>query len=109
MPWREKKYHCGGDSWQGGLFTKQLKKRVKAVFLCGCCGCIFHGTGNSAQLCQNFGISGGGKGLKPPSLRYAAVYGIKYLMVLEYAISVMMTEYTTSYTEMCYLVNKPGI
>jgi hypothetical protein len=20
--------------------------------------CIFHGTGNSAQLCQNFGISG---------------------------------------------------
>jgi hypothetical protein len=25
----------------------------------GCYGCIFHGTGNSAQLCQNFGISGG--------------------------------------------------
>jgi hypothetical protein len=23
--------------------------------------CIFHGTGNSAQLCQNFGIPGGGE------------------------------------------------
>ena len=59
MPWR-KKYHCGGHSWRGGLFKKQLKKWVKTVFLLGCCGCIFHGTGNSAQLCQNFGISGGG-------------------------------------------------
>jgi hypothetical protein len=47
MPWREKKYHCGGHSWRGGLFTKQLKKWVKAVFLLGCYGCIFHGTGNS--------------------------------------------------------------
>ena len=55
-----KKHHCGGHSWRGGLFTKQLKKWVKAVFLLGCYGCIFHGTGNSAQLCQNFGISGGG-------------------------------------------------
>jgi hypothetical protein len=26
----------------------------------GCYGCIFHGTVNSAQLCQNFGISGWG-------------------------------------------------
>jgi hypothetical protein len=31
---------------------------VKPVFLLGCYGCIFHGTGNSAQLCQNFGILG---------------------------------------------------
>jgi hypothetical protein len=29
---------------------------------------LFHGTGNSAQLCQNFGISGGC--LKPPSVRH---------------------------------------
>ena len=58
MPWREKEYHCGGHSWRGGLFTKQLKKWVKAVFLLGCYECIFHGTGNSAQLCRNFGISG---------------------------------------------------
>ena len=50
----------GSHSWRGGLFTKQLKKWVKAVFLVGCYGCIFHVTGNSAQLCQNFGISGGG-------------------------------------------------
>ena len=70
MPWREKKIPLwGGHSWRGGLFTKQLKKWVKAVLLLGCYGCIFHGTGNSAQLCQNFGISGGG-GLNPPP-RYA--------------------------------------
>jgi hypothetical protein len=35
------------------------------VVLLGCYGCIFHGTGNSAQLCQNFGISGGGGGWTP--------------------------------------------
>jgi hypothetical protein len=34
---------------------------VKPVLL-GWYGCIFHGTGNSAQLCQNFGISG----VEPP-------------------------------------------
>jgi hypothetical protein len=32
----------------------------------GCYGCIFHGTGNSAQLCQNFGTTGGGGPLKHP-------------------------------------------
>src|SRR5215510_6315541 len=32
---------------------------IGPIFLLGCYGCIFHGTGNSAQLCQNFGISGG--------------------------------------------------
>jgi hypothetical protein len=30
-------------------------------------------------------------------------------MVLVYGISVIMTEYTISYTEMCYLVNRLGI
>jgi hypothetical protein len=65
----KRKYHCGGHSWRGGLFTKQLKKWVKAVFLLGCYGCIFHGTGNSARLCQNFGISGGLNTPTPP--RYA--------------------------------------
>jgi hypothetical protein len=33
-------------------------KWVKPVFLLGCYICIFHGTGNSAQLCQNSRISG---------------------------------------------------
>jgi hypothetical protein len=37
---------------------------MKPIFLLGCYGCIFHGTGNSAQLWQNFGISGGG--VDPP-------------------------------------------
>ena len=45
---------------------------MKAVFLLGCYGCIFHGTGNSAQLCQNFGISGeGGLNTANPPPRYA--------------------------------------
>jgi hypothetical protein len=35
-------------------------------FLLGCYGCIFHGPGNSGQLCQNFGISGGGGCLNTP-------------------------------------------
>jgi hypothetical protein len=41
---------------------------VKPIFWLGCYGCIFHGTGNSAQLCQNFGISGVGwsGGFEPP-------------------------------------------
>jgi len=30
-------------------------------------------------------------------------------MVLLYVIPVLLTEYTTSYTEMCYLVNRLGI
>jgi hypothetical protein len=38
-----------------------------------CYGCIFHGTGNSAQLCQNFGISGGFEPPPKPSPRYATV------------------------------------
>jgi hypothetical protein len=33
--------------------------------------CIFHGTGNSAQLCQTFGISGGLNPPNPLSPRYA--------------------------------------
>jgi hypothetical protein len=32
----------------------------------GCYGCIFHRTVNSAQLCQNFGISWGGGGVEHP-------------------------------------------
>ena len=34
MPWREKKYHSGGHSWRGGLFTQQLSEsRILARFL----------------------------------------------------------------------------
>ena len=53
-----KKYQCGGHSRRVGLFTQQLKKWVKAIFLLGCYGYISHGTGNLVQLRQNFGISG---------------------------------------------------
>jgi hypothetical protein len=35
-------------------------KWMKPIFWLGCYGCIFHGTGNSAQLFQNFEISGVG-------------------------------------------------
>jgi hypothetical protein len=41
--------------------------RVKPVFWLCCYRCIFHGSGNSAQLCQNFGIFFyGGGGVEPP-------------------------------------------
>jgi hypothetical protein len=41
-------------------------KWVTHVFLLGCHGSIFRGTGNSVQLYQNYGISlGGGGWLKP--------------------------------------------
>ena len=79
-----KKYHCGGHSWRGGFFTKQLKKWVKDVFLLGCYGCIFHGTGNSAHLCQNFGIPGGLNTPTPP--RYAngcLVFSLKVIQLLQ--------------------------
>jgi hypothetical protein len=46
-----------------GLHT--ICKWVKPVFWLGCCRCIFHGTGNSAQLCETFCISGG-----TPSIRH---------------------------------------
>jgi hypothetical protein len=49
---------------------RSICKWVKPVFLLGCYGCIFHGTGNSAQLCQNFGISGWGVNTPNPP-RYA--------------------------------------
>jgi hypothetical protein len=44
-----------------------------------CLRCIFHGTGNSARLCQNFGIiSGGGGGFNPP------IHPPGYASVLKY-------------------------
>jgi hypothetical protein len=39
-------------------------KWVKPIFWLGCDVCIFHGTGNSTQLCWHFGISGG---FEPPT------------------------------------------
>jgi hypothetical protein len=48
----------GGQPPSQGFWS--ICKWVKPVFLLGCYGYIFHGTGNSAQLCQNFGIWGGG-------------------------------------------------
>jgi hypothetical protein len=33
-------------------------KCVNPVFILVCYGCIFHGTGNLAHLCESFGISG---------------------------------------------------
>jgi hypothetical protein len=42
-------------------------KWAKPVFWLGCYRCIFHRTGNLAQLFQNFGISGGGGVWTPPN------------------------------------------
>jgi hypothetical protein len=44
---------------------------VKPIFLLACYGCIFHGTRNSAQLCQNFGITWGRGGSAYQTPRYA--------------------------------------
>jgi hypothetical protein len=45
-----------------------------------CYGFIFHGTGNSAQLCQYFGISGGGvlNPQPPPHVRTTLLRSIQY-------------------------------
>ena len=80
---RKKNTTVGGHSWRGGLFTKQLKKWVKTVFLLDCYGCIFHGTGNSAPLCQNFGISGWGVWTpQPPPLGTPLTGGSEVLLLL---------------------------
>jgi hypothetical protein len=46
------------------------------IFQLGCYGCIFHETGNSVQLFQNFGISGVGVGLNTtnpnPTVRHCS-------------------------------------
>jgi hypothetical protein len=54
----------GGGSPQG---FRSIFKWMKPVFLLGCYRYIFHGTENSAQLCQNFAISGGGGGVNSPT------------------------------------------
>ena len=54
-----KKYHCGGHSWRGELFTKQLKKMCESRILVRLLRMYFPRNWNSAQLCQNFGISAG--------------------------------------------------
>jgi hypothetical protein len=67
------KFSSGQRAERTGIWGRQppsqgfhsICKWVKPVFWLGCNGCIFHGTWNSAQLCQNFGISG--KGVEPPN------------------------------------------
>jgi hypothetical protein len=49
---------------------RSICKWVKPIFLLGCYGCIFHGTGNSVWLCQNFGISRGVWTPQPHSIRH---------------------------------------
>jgi hypothetical protein len=63
-----------GDLWAVAPIQgfRSICKWVKPVILLGCYGCISHGTGNLARLCQNFGISGGGgmnPSTPPPSVR----------------------------------------
>jgi hypothetical protein len=50
----------GMEIWGRQPFSQgflSICKWVKPVFLLGCYGCIFYGTANLAQLCENFGIS----------------------------------------------------
>jgi hypothetical protein len=50
--------------WSLSHGFRSICKWVKPAFLLGCYGCICYGISNSAQLCQNFGIS---VGFEPPS------------------------------------------
>jgi hypothetical protein len=86
LEWGEKKKNCGGDSWRGGLFMKQQQKWVKPVFLLGCYGCIFHGTGNSAQLYQNFEIWGGGS--NPPNPLGTPLHPSIYITIILVIVAV---------------------
>ena len=76
----------------GRAFHETTQKCVKAVFLLGCYGCIFHGTRNLAQLCQNFGISGGGLNTPtqpnphPPPSQYAT----GSLHILSFSVSILL-------------------
>jgi hypothetical protein len=69
---------------------------MKPIFWLGCYGCIFHGTGNSAQLWQNFGISGGG--LNPNSyplgtpLETCSLFGM--LHCIKYSVELCWQFYT---------------
>jgi hypothetical protein len=53
--WGQRERGFGGGSPLVKGF-RLICKWVKPVFLLGCYGCIFHGTGNFAQFCQNFGV-----------------------------------------------------
>jgi hypothetical protein len=65
--WRSQEFCTGRGvnkfSWgqraerRGRQGFRSICKWVKPVFLLGFYRCIFHETGNSPQLCQNFGIS----------------------------------------------------
>jgi hypothetical protein len=54
-----------GQRERGSGGFRSICKWVKPVFWLGCYRCIFYGTANLAQLCQNFRISGGGLTPKP--------------------------------------------
>jgi hypothetical protein len=54
------KFDYSRFSWGRATWEACRGKWVNPVFLLGYYGCIFHGTGNLAQICQNFGISGAG-------------------------------------------------
>ena len=87
------------------VFSRNNKKWVKAVFLLGCYGCIFHGTGNSAQLCQNFGISGAGVEHPKPPRRYATAHCGCFLQFFNFVLSRYVLRYCLewfSYGSSCH-------
>jgi hypothetical protein len=89
-------------------------KWVKTVLLIDCYWCIFHGTGNLAQLCQTFWISRGGD--KPPKpLRYptgrCTCYGIMPGYILHFvdrAPWTIGTEHNTVHCLWARMELRPG-
>jgi hypothetical protein len=59
----------GRENWDLGAVVHSIRKWMEPVFWLDCYELILQGTGNSAQIWQNFGLSGG---LNPPNptLRY---------------------------------------
>jgi hypothetical protein len=76
---------------------------MKSVFLLGCYGCIFHGTGNLARLCHNFGIPGGGVNPPPgtPLLRTRSCSVMMFLVMMHY--SWLVLPYSMVYRSFRYL------
>jgi hypothetical protein len=58
--------------WLPSQGFRLICKWVNPLFLLDCYGCIFHGTGNSTRLCQNFRISG--SEVEPPNPPWYANY-----------------------------------
>jgi hypothetical protein len=70
----KKKYHCGGHSWRGGLFTKQLKEMSESRIIVRFLRMYFPRNWEFGSALSKLTTFGGG-GVEPPNPpRYATVF-----------------------------------